>query len=138
MEDAYRNLKGVVSATVGYAGGTTLNPTYGDVCSGTTGHTEVLEVQYDQEEISYDSLLSEFWSVHDPTTNLIGYHGGQYKSVIYYSDEQQALIAKDSLETRNKLCNGLICTQILPAQKFYRAEEYHQQYYDKHRTKACR
>lgn len=115
---------------VGYSQGIVDNPSYNDVCSETTKHSEVVRVQYDPKECSYGSLLDVFWSRHDPTTlNRQGNDvGTQYRSGIYYYTPEQEKEALESLERQQKLLNRKIVTEILPAKKFYRAEEYHQQY----------
>ncbi|CAO2819419.1 unnamed protein product [Amaranthus hypochondriacus] len=130
VELAFQRVPGVTRTEVGYTQGYTDNPTYEDICSGMTNHSEVVRVQYDPKECSFETLLDVFWSRHDPTTlNRQGNDvGTQYRSGIYfYTPEQE----KDAIETRDrqqKLLNRTIVTEILPAKKFYRAEEYHQQY----------
>ena len=141
VEELFRNVKGVKSATSGYAGGTTANPSYEQVCSHTTGHAEVVEVEFDPAEVSYDHLLDIFWSNHDPTTlNRQGPDiGDQYRSVVfYYSPEQKAAAEakKAELEKSGKFRRPIV-TQIEPAPPFYRAEEYHQQYLRKHGRTHC-
>ncbi len=135
VEVSFRELPGVRDAAVGYMGGTTKNPTYEDVCTGQTGHAEVVHVDYDPAVTSYDQLLDLFWEDHDPTTpNRQGPDvGTQYRSVIfYYTPEQKA--AAEASKARlgaSKKFNRPIVTEILPAPEFYRAEEYHQQYVKK-------
>ncbi|MGZ4857698.1 MAG: peptide-methionine (S)-S-oxide reductase MsrA [Methanobacteriaceae archaeon] len=142
VEAAFRELEGVVSTVVGYAGGHFDNPTYQDVCSGRTGHAEVVEVIYNPEVISYQKLLDLFWNIHDPTTlNRQGPDlGEQYRSVIFYHDHEQEKIARASKE--NLQLSGRykreIVTQIEPAPIFWKAEEYHQQYLEKTGQKSCR
>lgn len=141
VEVAFRQLPGVVSATSGYSGGTTENPTYQDVCSGRTGHAEVVQVEYDPAQVSYDELLQLFWSKHDPTTlNRQGPDvGTQYRSVIfYYTPEQEkaARASKQQLEESGRFKRPIV-TEILPASAFYRAEEYHQRYLEKHGLASC-
>lgn len=139
MEEAFRQVDGVVNATVGYCGGSTANPTYGDVCSGTTGHTEAIEVEFDPSCVSYEQLLCLFWALHDPTDNLIQYHGGQYKSVVFYCDETQetaAIAVRHALQTSGKFQFPIV-TQILPEAMFWPAEDYHQQYLAKRFARAC-
>jgi peptide-methionine (S)-S-oxide reductase len=134
----------VVSTAVGYMGGHTENPTYEDVCSGKTGHAETVEVTYDPSEISYDELLNIFWNIHDPTTlNRQGPDiGEQYRSIIFYYNEEQEKAARASKEKLNK--SGIyrrdIVTEIVPARefKFYVAEDYHQQYLKKRGQSSCR
>ncbi len=136
VEAAFRRLPGVVSTVVGYSGGHTENPTYEEVCSGRTGHAEVVRVTFDPDRISYEQLLEEFWRIHDPTSrNRQGPDvGAQYRSVIFcHSPEQQAAARASAqrLEQSGKL-NRPIVTEIVPAQAFWRAEEYHQRYHEKH------
>lgn len=137
VEAAFESVPGVVSTEAGYMGGTLKNPTYEDVCTGTTGHAEVVQVTYDPEKVSYGHLLEIFWSVHDPTQlNRQGPDiGTNYRSVIFYHDSEQGKIArksKENLEVSGKFGFGRIMTTILPAPEFYRAEEYHQHYHKKH------
>jgi peptide methionine sulfoxide reductase msrA/msrB len=142
VEADFRELigKGVISTRVGYAGGHTEDPTYEKVCSHTTGHAETVEIEYDPSEVSYDKLLDEFWSIHDPTLlNRQGPDvGSQYRSIIfYYSPEQEkaARASKDKLQRSGKY-RGEIVTEILAMKNFYPAEEYHQRYYEKSGRKA--
>jgi peptide-methionine (S)-S-oxide reductase len=118
-------------------GGTLKNPTYNDVCSGQTGHAEVVEVTYDPSMVSYEQLLDVFWSVHDPTQlNRQGSDiGTNYRSVIFYHDAEQGRIArrsKENIEVSGRFGFRKIMTEITPASEFYRAEEYHQRYHEKH------
>lgn len=141
VEAAFRQVKGVVATTVGYEGGKTERPTYRDVCSHTTGHAEVVQVEYDPARVSYDDLLSVFWAEHDPTQlNRQGPDvGDQYRSVVFYhSDEQRAAAeaSKAALEQSGKYRRPIV-TQIVPAQTFYRAEDYHQQYLEKRGLSTC-
>jgi len=140
VEAAFRRLPGVVSTVVGYSGGHTENPTYEDVCSGRTGHAEVVRVTFDPDRISYEQLLKEFWRIHDPTSrNRQGPDvGAQYRSVIFYHSPEQETAARASaqrLEQSGKI-NRPIVTEIVAAQPFWRAEEYHQRYHEK-RGGAC-
>ncbi|KAL1347752.1 hypothetical protein HN51_023780 [Arachis hypogaea] len=130
IELAFQRVPGVSKTEVGYTQGFLHNPTYEDVCSGTTNHSEVVRVQYDPKECNFDTLLDVFWDKHDPTTpNRQGNDvGTQYRSGIYFYTPEQEKAAKESLEQRQKQLNRKIVTEILPAKKFYRAEEYHQQY----------
>lgn len=142
VEDIFRKLEGVMDTQVGYAGGDFDHPSYQDVCSGVTGHAEVLEVTYDPEIISYTDLLDIFWNIHDPTTlNRQGPDiGTQYRSVIFYHNSKQeelALESKKSLEASGRYEREIV-TEIKPAGKFWRAEEYHQQYIEKTGRKSCR
>ena len=142
VEAAFRAVPGVVTTTVGYSGGSFPNPTYHDVCTGRTGHAEVVQVEFDPERVSYQELLRVFWENHDPTTlNRQGPdHGTQYRSAIFFhTPEQQAaaLAAKQQLE-RSGAYKRPIVTEITPASAFYRAEEYHQQYLEKRGQASCR
>lgn len=141
VEEAFRRVKGVVSTEVGYSGGFAKNPTYNEVCSGSTGHAEVVKVEYDPSEISYRDLLHVFWSIHDPTTpNRQGPDvGEQYRSAIFYANENQrqaAVESKDEIEKTGRFKNPVV-TAIEPAGPFYRAEEYHQRYVEKHGMRGC-
>jgi peptide-methionine (S)-S-oxide reductase len=135
VEAAFRHVKGVVSTSVGYMGGTLENPTYRDVCSGQTGHAEVVEVLYDPYNVSYSELLTVFWNIHDPTTlNRQGLDiGTQYRSVIFYHTAEQEAAARASKEKlqRSGKYKSEIVTEIAPASQFYQAEEYHQCYLEK-------
>lgn len=141
VEAAFRQLKGVKATAVGYTGGQTKNPTYEQVCSDRTGHAEAVEVEFDPAEVAYDDLLKVFWENHDPTqVNRQGPDfGSQYRSAIFYhSPEQQAAAtaSKDHLAASGKLKRP-IATQIVPAEIFYRAEDYHQQYLEKRGMASC-
>ena len=136
VEEAFSQVKGVNSTTVGYTGGRFENPTYKDVCTHKTGHAEALLIQFDPNEVSYEQLLDVFWSIHDPTTkNRQGPDiGSQYRSMIAYHTKEQELLAKKSkadLERSSQLREGTIVTEIVPASTFYKAEDYHQKYYQK-------
>lgn len=141
VEETFRNLKGVISTAVGYAGGTKNKPTYEDVCTDKTGHAEVVEVEFDPGQITYNELLDVFWSNHNPTTlNRQGPDVGmQYRSVIFYHSPQQKSVAEASKEklAKSGKFNGPIVTQIEPAPKFWRAEEYHQRYLEKRGRSHC-
>lgn len=135
VESVFQKVNGVLSTSVGYAGGTFKDPTYEDVCAGHTGHAEVIQVEYDPSKISYDELLNVFWNNHDPTTlNRQGPDvGEQYRSMIFFHTSEQESAAKTSKE---KLQNSgkygkKIVTEIIPALQFYKAEDYHQRYYEK-------
>lgn len=135
VESAFRAVDGVVDVAVGYAGGTVPKPSYRTVCSGKTGHAEVVQVEYDPARVSFERLLEVFWQIHDPTTlNRQGPDvGTQYRSIIFYSDEHERKAAEDSkrrLDESGKLGRRVV-TQIVPAAEFYRAEEYHQRYYER-------
>lgn len=135
VEESFRVLPGVLSTAVGYAGGRTENPTYEQVCGGATGHAETVEVEYDPQRISYAALLETFWRGHDPTTlNRQGPDvGTQYRSAIFWVSEEQAQSAADSKETLNAGASAgqRIVTEIMPLSAFYRAEDYHQQYFSR-------
>lgn len=142
VEADFRKVKGVKSTVVGYTGGHTRDPTYEDVCTDKTGHAEAVQLEFDPEEVSYEGLLEVFWGIHDPTTkNRQGPDSGtQYRSAIFYHDEKQRRIALESkrrLEESGRFGSRKIVTEILPADVFYRAEEYHQRYYEKHRLLSC-
>ena len=135
VEDVFRTTPGVKSTQVGYGGGHTKNPSYQDVCTDETGHAELVQVEYDPNEISFEKLLDVFWNVHDPTQlKRQGPDiGTQYRSVIFYHDLEQEKGAKQSmqnLDSSGKFGKKIV-TRILPAPEFYRAEEYHQKYYVK-------
>jgi peptide-methionine (S)-S-oxide reductase len=141
VEEAFRQMKGVSSTTVGYTGGTTRNPTYKDVCSGRTGHAEAVEVEFDPTQVSYRELLAAFFQNHDPTTlNRQGPDvGSQYRSAIFYHDTEQELAAREAIAALEKarIFSRPIVTEVKPASDFYRAEEYHQQYLAKRGAPSC-
>ncbi len=141
VEAAYRQIPGVLSTRVGYLGGTMQNPTYRDVCSGRTGHAEVVEVSYDPARLTYDDLLTVFWENHDPTTlNRQGPDvGEQYRSAIFYHDDEQKAAAEASKQERERSARYRrpIVTEITPATTFYEAEDYHQQYLEKRGQASC-
>ena len=132
MEAVFERLPGVISVTSGFAGGTTANPTYEQVCTETTGHAEVAEIVFDPAKISYAKLLEVFWQAHDPTTlNRQGAdEGTSYRSIILYRDEKQKLEAEKSKLAAQADFKHPIVTEIVPLKKFYPAEEYHQEYFD--------
>ncbi len=135
VEAIFRKLNGVQDVMAGYTGGNLENPTYEDVCSDKTGHAEAVQVDYDSSKISYDELLRVFWENHNPTTlNRQGFDvGTQYRSVIFFHDsnqEETAKKSKENLEKSGKYENPIV-TQIVPAERFYKAEEYHQRYFEK-------
>ena len=141
VEAEFRSVPGVIEAIVGYSGGHTVDPTYKQVCTGQTGHAEVVEVEYDPSKVSYGQLLDVFWSSHDPTQlNRQGPDfGTQYRSVIFYHDEEQkteAEASKARLEASGPFRRPIV-TQIVPAVPFYRAEEYHQRYFEKQGRASC-
>jgi len=137
VEEAFRKLKGVANVTAGYSGGSVKNPSYQKVCSGATGHAETIMIEFNPSLITYEKLVDYFWKIHDPTTpNQQGPDvGEQYRSAIFYTDDKQKAIALKSKEKlgKSKAFKNPITTQILPASEFYKAEEYHQRYYDKQR-----
>ena len=142
VEAAFRQVEGVLATAVGYSGGRPANPTYEDVCSGRTGHAEVVEVEFDPAKVSYEQLLDVFWENHDPTTlNRQGPDvGEQYRSAIFTLTPEQEAAARASKESRAKSgqYKRPIVTEITPASPFYRAEEYHQRYLEKHGLAHCR
>ena len=137
VEHKFGHVKGVVETEVGYTGGKTENPTYKDVCTDKTGHAEVVRIMFDPSIVSYETLLEYFWDIHNPTTlNRQGWDvGTQYRSVVFYHNEEQkntALEIKEKLDKSGKYRNPIV-TEIVPAGKFYRAEEYHQKYHSKNK-----
>ena len=141
IEESYRKIKGVKSTMVGYTGGRGSNPTYRDVCTDLTGHAEAIQLQYDPQEVTYEEILKVFWSIHNPTTkNRQGPDvGSQYRSVIFYHTPEQELSARRSIEELEKSgrFSNRIVTEIVPATAFYKAEEFHQKYYQKHGGGSC-
>jgi peptide-methionine (S)-S-oxide reductase len=141
VEATFRQMPGVVSTAVGYTGGKTAQPSYEDVCTGRTGHAEAVEVVYDPARVSYEDLLTVFWNNHNPTTlNRQGPDiGTQYRSAIFYHTPEQesaAQASKEALEQSGKFRKQIV-TEIVPAAPFYRAEEYHQQYFEKRGISHC-
>ncbi len=142
-ERMFWQTRGVVSTSVGYAGGSTPNPTYEEVCTGSTGHTEVVRVFFDPAKVSYDDLLRVFWEGHDPTQGMRqgGDVGTQYRSAIYFYDDEQRKAAEASREMYQRELTtagyGAITTEIAPAPTFYYAEDYHQQYLEKNPNGYC-
>ncbi|MDX9973839.1 MAG: peptide-methionine (S)-S-oxide reductase MsrA [FCB group bacterium] len=141
VEATFRKLKGVTETAVGYSGGSKEKPTYEEVCTDRTGHAEVVEIEYDPAQITYEELLTVFWENHDPTTpNRQGPDvGSQYRSVVFYhSPEQKALAekSKETLEKSGKFKRPIV-TRIEPAATFWRAEDYHQQYLEKRGLATC-
>lgn len=141
VEAAFRQVPGVVATTVGYEGGRTTDPTYRDVCSHTTGHAEAVQVEYDPTRVTYDQLLEVFWDEHDPTQlNRQGPDvGDQYRSVIFFHTPEQRAAAEASktAQAASGRHRKPIVTQIVPAETFYRAEDYHQQYLEKRGLSTC-
>jgi len=138
IETAYRSLPGVVSTEVGYCGGNVAAPSYELVCTGKTGHAESVRIVYDPKVMSYDQLLEVFWNIHDPCSlDRQGPDvGSQYRSVIFYltdNQKEKAIAARDRLEESGRCDGAKVATKIEPAGRFYRAEEYHQRYHEKHR-----
>ncbi len=138
VESAFRKVPGVVSATVGYTGGSHENPTYEDVCTGRTGHAEAVQLEYDPSTVTYEELLDVFWNIHDPTTpNRQGPDvGSQYRSAIFSHDDEQeaaAIASKEKLDGSGRLPKPIV-TEIAPASIIYRAEDYHQGYFEKRET----
>ena len=135
VQAEFDKLDGVISTVVGYAGGSFDNPAYQDVCTGNTGHAEVLQIEFESEKISYKKLLNLFWEIHDPTTtNRQGPDvGSQYRSIILTHNKEQEESAVDSKNDlqKNGIYNSKIVTEITPMDKFYKAEEYHQNYFNK-------
>ena len=132
VELTFSKVEGVESTAVGYCGGSVPDPTYEIVCTGQSGHAEVVLVEFNPDKVSFDKLLDTFWSLHDPTTlNRQGPDiGTQYRSVIFFQDEDQAALSKaskDKLQASGKYENDIV-TEVVPAEQFYRAEEYHQKY----------
>ncbi|WP_276498755.1 peptide-methionine (S)-S-oxide reductase MsrA [Pontibacter litorisediminis] len=143
VEVAFRNTPGVVDTEVGYMGGHVANPTYQDVCSDRTGHAEVVQVTFDPLQVSYDQLLQVFWQAHDPTQ----FHrqgpdvGSQYRSAVFFHNNEQRLMAettKENWQQSPEFSGRQIMTEIVPADTFYPAEEYHQQYLLKRGEASCR
>lgn len=139
IEAAFRELEGVITTSVGYTGGTATDPSYEQVCSGTTGHAEAVTVWFDPSMLSYDQLLDTFWSIHDPTTkDRQGWDfGSQYRSAIFPHDAEQARQAIASRDGRQESLTQPIVTEIVEAGPFYPAEDYHQRYFEKHGGAVC-
>lgn len=131
VEAVYERLPGILSVTSGYAGGQTENPGYEEVCSGRTGHAEVVQIEYDPEKISYEKIIDLFWDAHDPTTlNRQGAdEGTQYRSIILTQNEEEARLARESKERAQAGFKSPIVTEIVPLEKFYPAEDHHQDFY---------
>lgn len=138
VEAVYSRCTGVISAISGYAGGARANPSYEQVCTGATGHAEVVEITYDAEMISYEEILEIFWVIHNPTTlNQQGAdRGTQYRSVIYYYNEKQKEIALKSMAYAQGMWDDPIVTELSPAPEFFEAEAYHQDYFTNHPTQG--
>jgi len=141
VEADFRDVKGVADAAVGYSGGTLANPTYRDVCTGATGHAEVVQVTFDPAQVSYEKLLEVFFNLHDPTTlNSQGPDfGAQYRSAIFFHTPEQEASAramKEKLQKSGRFARPIV-TEIAPASQFYRGEEYHQRYLERRGLRAC-
>ncbi len=142
VEAAFRQVKGVTGTAVGFMGGTLPNPTYEEVCTDRTGHAEVVQVEYAPDQVSYDRLLDVFWGCHDPSERPGRWPetASQYRSAIFYHTPEQreaALASKVRLEASGRYTTPIV-TEITPAWQFYRAEEYHQQYYEKWGKATCK
>ena len=139
VEVAFRQVPGVRDAAVGYCGGALENPTYQDVCSGTTGHAEVVQVDYDPEQVAFQTLVELFWTCHDPTTlDRQGPDvGTQYRSAIFCHSTEQQQVAETAKTAAQERFPSPIVTEISTASTFYRAEEYHQQYLEKRGLGSC-
>ena len=141
VEDVFRQVKGVTATAVGYTGGTMKDPSYEDVCTGTTGHAEAVEIEFDPQQVSYRELLAVLFQSHNPTTlNRQGPDTGtQYRSAIFFHDAEQESAARDAKTALDKagIFPRPIVTEITPASAFYRAEEYHQKYFEKKGIKSC-
>lgn len=141
VEHILKKIPGVIATTVGYEGGGTDKPTYRDVCSGNTGHAEVVQIEFDPQVVSFPTLLNYFWRLHDPTQlNRQGVDvGTQYRSVIFYQNETQKKEAEESKAAfdRSAVFNKKAVTQIEPSQRFWSAEDYHQDYFDKNGGHVC-
>jgi methionine-S-sulfoxide reductase len=139
VEASFREVEGVLDTRVGYTGGNASDPSYEQVCSGTTGHAESVDVWFDPSIISYSELLRTFWSVHDPTTrDRQGWDfGSQYRSAIFVNDAEQERLAIVSRDEQQGALSKPIVTEIAPASMFYDAEDYHQRYFEKHGGAVC-
>jgi len=133
-EAVYQELKGVTQIVSGYAGGTVVNPSYEQICTGTTGHAEVVQLTFDTDLVSYRRILEVFFTIHDPTTlNRQGNDvGTQYRSVIFYHTPEQHDTAKQVMAEMASVWDAPLVTELSPVPTFYRAEDYHQNYYRQH------
>jgi peptide-methionine (S)-S-oxide reductase len=141
VEEAFQKTPGVTETAVGYMGGHLQNPTYEAVCTDRTGHAEVVQVEFDPKQVGFEHLLEIFWQIHDPTTlNRQGPDvGAQYRSAVFHHDEAQreaAATMKDQLQASGRFRRPIV-TEITPASTFWRAEEYHQKYFQKHGGSSC-
>lgn len=136
LEAVYQQVRGVVHVESGYAGGQTLNPDYDSVCSGKTGHAEVVQIEFDADVLTYQKILEIFFAIHDPTTlNRQGNDiGSQYRSVIYAHDKGQRMMAQDVIQqlTQENIFDQPIVTELADLPTYYKAEEYHQNYFNNH------
>ena len=139
VEAAFQKIKGVIKTNVGYMGGIKKNPSYKDVCTDETGHAEVVQIQFDNKIVTYEELLDVFWKIHDPTQlNRQGFDfGTQYRSVIFYHNKKQKILAENSKNKQEKFKKPIV-TEITPAKEFYKAEEYHQNYLKKQGKTSCK
>ena len=139
VEHKFNTTPGVIEAISGYTGGKFKNPSYEDVCTGSTGHAEAVQVTFDSKKISFEKLLDIFWKLHDPTTlDRQGPDiGSQYRSAIFFVSEKQKALAEKSKQEYQKRLQKPIVTEITKASTFYPAEEYHQRYYEKHKVFKC-
>jgi len=139
VEHIFRSVPGVISVTSGYEGGTLDNPSYRDVCTGATGHAEVVEIEFDPAQVTYSELVHVFWELHDPTTlNRQGPdHGTQYRSAIFFHSPEQKADAEKSKEWAQQFFSRPIVTEITESGTFYAAEEYHQRYFERHGNHGC-
>jgi peptide-methionine (S)-S-oxide reductase len=139
VEASFREIEGVIRTAVGYTGGSTTDPSYEQVCSGTTGHAEAVDVWFDPKIVSYGDLLRTFWSIHDPTTrDRQGWDfGSQYRSAIFFHDAEQERLATAARDERQEASTRPIVTDIVPATPFYAAEDYHQRYFEKNGGAVC-
>ena len=140
VEKLFKATEGVYLTSVGYMGGDTDNPTYKEVCTGTTNHVEVVDLYFDSEKVSYSTLLNLFWANHNPTTlNRQGFDNGtQYRSIVFYHNEQQLIEVEQSIKEQQENWENEIVTQVIDSSTFYRAEEYHQNYLNKNNLGSCR
>lgn len=140
VEKLFKATEGVYLTSVGYMGGDTDNPTYKEVCTGTTNHVEVVDLYFNAEKVSYFILLNLFWANHNPTTlNRQGFDNGtQYRSIVFYHNEQQLIEVEQSIKEQQENWENEIVTQVIDSSTFYRAEEYHQNYLNKNNLGSCR
>ena len=140
VEKLFKATEGVYLTSVGYMGGDTDNPTYKEVCTGTTNHVEVVDLYFNAEKVSYSTLLNLFWANHNPTTlNRQGFDNGtQYRSIVFYHNDQQLIEVEQSIKEQQENWEDKIVTQVIDSSTFYRAEEYHQNYLNKNNLGSCR